>query len=180
MFATEVCTAAVPFNQFFGAGCSGLRSVRWRPCVKLLLPSLSFLRDVQLTLKVLVWCYLATTQISPWLLTSAFWLNGWEGGSVISTRLGGGGEFGSRLLMLPSCFFCDGLSCLHAGRLSEPDIFTKPNHTVPLWLIKMTPGGGGLLIKIASMVIEADRGEHKLFLRCCCNGRQESVARFNV
>lgn len=96
----------------------GYTGVRWWPCVKLLRTSLSLLLDVRLMLDVLLWCCIATTRISPWLLTSALPI---RRGPVISTW----GEFRSNRLVLPSCFFCEGLSCLHVGRLSEWDIFTK-------------------------------------------------------
>lgn len=91
----------------------GYASVGWWPCVKWLSTSLSFLRDLQLTLEVLVWCCIAKKHISPWPLIL---------GGVISTW----GEVRSKVLMPPSRFFCEAISCLRVGSLSEQNIFTEP------------------------------------------------------
>lgn len=64
--------------------------------------------------------------------------------------------------MLPSCFFCEGLSCLHLECLSKQDIFTEPSRAASAAADKNDTGWGGALIKIASTV-KADREEHELF-----------------
>lgn len=163
MLATEVCTAAVPFNQFFSTGCS---SVRWWACVKLLLTSLSFLRDVRLTLEVLDCCCVARTQICPWPLKSA----------LTTGRRGLWSAYGRSLGTSSWC-------CCHASFVRRYHVCTwgvRPSEiylpsqarAMLLWL-QLTKMGE--LIKITSTVIKADRGERELFLCCCCNGRQEAV-----